>query len=170
MLVVRVKSFIHLDILARSVKLSVTVNSITKTTKGYALENFIDANELLDFEVNDHVRFMTVLLYADQNEGQSWAGTAEVNILAEVKGDNLDKSYSVELRDKKDKSLNGRMRGNRGRVHLDVKLMNKYEDELSYKIAIIDQEILDKQENLEFTQKFLENCVLPFPNLDKDKR
>lgn len=48
--------------------------------------------------------------------------------------------------------------------------MNKYEDELKYKISIIELEITEKQEQLEFTQKFLETCVLPFPNLDKDKR
>lgn len=51
-----------------------------------------------------------------------------------------------------------------------MKFMNKYEEELQYKISIIDQEILEKQEQLEFTQKFLENCVLPFPDLDKDKK
>lgn len=48
--------------------------------------------------------------------------------------------------------------------------MNKYEDELNYKVAIIQQEITEKQEQLEFTQKFLETCVLPFPKLDKDQR
>jgi hypothetical protein len=159
-----------LSVRATTVKLALTVNSVTKSTRGYALENFIEANELLDYEVADHIRFMTVFLYADQNEGQNWSGTAEVNILAEVKGDNLDKSYSVELRDKKDRTLNGNPKNKSGRVHLDVKLMNKYEDELQYKISIIDQEIIDKQEQLEFTQKFLETCVLPFPDLDKDKR
>jgi hypothetical protein len=48
--------------------------------------------------------------------------------------------------------------------------MNRYEEELNYKISIIDQEIAEKQEQLEFTQKFLESCIMPFPNLDKDKR
>lgn len=109
MLVVRIKSLIHLSIRAKSVKVSITVNSITKVSKAYQMENFIEANELLDFEVGDNVNFLTVLLYTDQNEGQAWAGTADVNILSEVKGDLLDKSYSVELRDKLEKYLNGRI-------------------------------------------------------------
>lgn len=113
----RVKSFIQLALRASTVKLSITVSSITKTTRSYALENFIEANELLDFEIAEHVRYMTVFLYTDQNEGQSWAGTSEVNILSEIKGDNLDKSYSVELRDKKDHSLNGKASLNRTSSH-----------------------------------------------------
>lgn len=107
MLVVRVKSFIQLSVRARTIKLAITVNSVTKQTKSYTLENYIDANELLDYEVGENVRYMTMLLYKDEDEGQNWAGTAEVNILAEVKGDSLDKSYSIELRDKKDRALNG---------------------------------------------------------------
>lgn len=104
----RVKSFIQLALRANTVKLSISVNSMTKSTRSYALENFIEANELLDYEITEHVRYMTVFLYTDQNEGQSWAGTSEVNILSEIKGDNLDKSYSIEMRDKKDHSLNGK--------------------------------------------------------------
>lgn len=101
------KSFIHLTVKAQTVKLAIAVNSVTKTTKKYALQNYIDANELLDYEVGENVSYLTMLLYKDEDEGQNWAGSAEVNILAEVKGDSLDKSYSIELRDKKDRSLNG---------------------------------------------------------------
>lgn len=57
-----------------------------------------------------------------------------------------------------------------GKVDLDLKMMAKYKDELSYKLIIIDQEIKEKQETLDFTNNFLETCVVPFPNLDKDKK
>lgn len=57
-----------------------------------------------------------------------------------------------------------------GKVDLDLKMMAKYKDELSYKLIIIDQEIKEKQETLDFTNNFLETCVIPFPNLDKDKK
>jgi hypothetical protein len=53
---------------------------------------------------------------------------------------------------------------------LDVKLMEKYKDELDYKLVIIEQEIKDKQETLEFTDNFLETCIVSFPNLDKDRK
>lgn len=48
--------------------------------------------------------------------------------------------------------------------------MAKYKDELKYKLIIIEQEIKDKQENLAFTDNFLETCIVPFPDLDKDKK
>ena len=92
------------------------------------------------------------------------------NILSEIKGDNLDKNYSIELRDKKENYLGGRDISNIGRIHLDVKLMDKYQDELNYKVNIVDNDISEKQEQLEFTQKFLQTCVVPFPDLDNDKR
>lgn len=57
-----------------------------------------------------------------------------------------------------------------GKVDLDVKMMAKYRDELSYKLIIIHQEIKEKQETLDFTNNFLETCIVPFPNLDKDKK
>ena len=90
---------------AKEVHISLTVNSKVKTCKSYAVSDVIVMNEFVDFEVGIDASYMTVLLYIDRNEGQDWQGTADVNILSEVKGTNLDKSYTVELTKKDGKFL-----------------------------------------------------------------
>lgn len=57
-----------------------------------------------------------------------------------------------------------------GKLYLEAKLMNNYEEELKYKETLIEKEIFESQDQLDFTQKFLQACVIPFPDLDQDKR
>lgn len=166
----RVKSLVGFDLRASQCYLSLTVNSVEKQTSSYPASDFVEVNELVDFEVGLDARHLTILLYTDTYQGQAWFGSAEVSILAEVKGANLDKSYSADLIDQKGRFINGRLGESSGKVHLEVKLMSKYIDELNYKLTIIEQELKDNQEQLEFTKVFLETCVVPFPNLDKDRK
>lgn len=89
--------------------LTVTVKSVTKKTQTYAMSEHVLVGEMLDFEIGPDVRHMTLLLYTGNNEGENWEGSAEISILSTTKGVLLDKTYSVDLTNKKGRFLGGRL-------------------------------------------------------------
>jgi hypothetical protein len=161
-LVIRVNEVAGFDLNATNVYLTFTMDSITKKTKSYPYSQKIEINEFIDYEVRREAKFFTVFLYRDNMEGGNWTGTADINVADLVRGIDAGKNVSIELSDLRGKYLSGR-------VKLDLKLLNSYEEELKTKIKLIEADIADNQDNLEFTQKYLQTCIVPFPQLDDDK-
>jgi hypothetical protein len=107
-LVIRLKSLSGLEIKGSEVYITVTVNSVVKRCKSYPAADYIEMSELLDYEVGQDVRFMTLLLYRSSKQGQDWDGSAEVNILPRTKGEMLDKSVTVDLTDRQGRFMGGK--------------------------------------------------------------
>ena len=59
---------------------------------------------------------------------------------------------------------------NKDRLLFEMRVLKSYDEELKFKLQLIERDLSELQENLDFNQKYLETCVVPFPDLDSDKK
>ena len=94
---------------AKEVHLTFTLDSVTKKTKSYLFSPKVEINEFVDFELRKDSKYFTLFLYSDKQQGQTWAGTADVNIADVTKGTEGGKQLSLELVDLNQKYLPGNL-------------------------------------------------------------